>query len=119
MKLKKFLKFRVLFLLFWIIASIVAINPSFNTKGVAIKGIEQNSTALSAGMIFDSSKTLTNLERITAINNNEVNNLDDYSRLINNINNSEVLRIQTKKKEYVMLKSDNLGIVVGEVSSNN
>jgi len=119
MKLKKFLKFRVLFLLFWIIISIIAINPSFNTNGVAIKGIEQNSTALSAGMIFDSSTTLTNLEKITAINGKEINDLDDYSKLINNINNSEVLRIQTNKKEYVMLKTDNLGIVVGEASSSN
>ena len=67
MNFKKFLKFRVLFLLFWVIVSIIAINPKFNAEGVAIKGIENNSTAALAGMTYNADVTPTNLEKIISI----------------------------------------------------
>ena len=48
MSLKKYLRFRILVLLFFIIISLIVINPKFNTEGVAIKSIEKNSSASSA-----------------------------------------------------------------------
>jgi len=119
MKLKKFLKFRVLFLLFWILVSIIAINPRFNAEGVSIKGIEDNSTAALAGITYDSDVRLTNLERITSINNNKIKNIQDYNNILEKINNSEIIRINTNKNEYVMIKEGNLGISVSEVQTSN
>ncbi|AJF62176.1 MAG: SecD/SecF/SecDF export membrane protein [archaeon GW2011_AR20] len=119
MNLKKLLKFRVLFLLFWILVSIIAINPKFNAQGVAIKGIENNSTAALAGMTYDSSRTPTNLEKIIAINNEEVKNIQDYNNILSKIGNSEVIRVKTDKNEYVMIKTEDLGIDISEVQKNN
>jgi len=119
MKLKNLLKFRVLFLLFWILLSIIAINPKFNTSGVIIKGVEGNSTAALAGMTYDSSVPPTKLERIITINNEEINNIQDYNNIITKINDSSVLRIKTDKREYIMLKTPDLGISIGEVPKNN
>src|SRR3989344_3222257 len=115
----KLLEFRVLFLLFWILVSIIAINPKFNAQGVAIKGIENNSTAALAGMTYDSSRTPTNLEKIIAINNEEVKNIQDYNNILSKIGNSEVIRVKTDKNEYVMIKTEDLGIDISEVQKNN
>ncbi len=119
MKLKSLLKFRVLFLLFWIIVSIIAINPRFNAEGVVIKGIEKNSTAFLSGINYDSSTTPTKLERIIEINGNKIESIQDYNNQLEKINNSEILRIKTNKNEYVMVKNFDLGISVGESASSN
>ena len=119
MKIKNLLKFRVLFLLFWIIISIIAINPKFNAEGIAIKGVEKNSTASLAGITYNTDLAPTKLERIVAINNNEVKNVKEYADLINKINNSEILRIKTDKNEYVMIKTDDIGISVAEYPTSN
>ena len=113
------LKVRVLILLFFILISIIAINPKFNVSGVAIKGVEQNSSAALSGITYNSDSTLTKLEKILAINNNEVKNLRDYANLINQINSSEIVRIKTDKNEYIMIKTENLGISVSEISTSN
>jgi preprotein translocase subunit SecD len=119
MKLKKYLRFRVLFLLFWLLISIIAINPQLNTNGVSIKAVEKNSSASNAGIIFDPSATLTSYEIIKKINNQDVNNLEDYSRILKSINDTSIVRIITDKKEYVMLKEKDLGLTVEKVPSNN
>ena len=50
-KLKKLVtNFRVLLVLFVLILAIVAINPSFNSKGVAIRSVDFNSSASTAGI---------------------------------------------------------------------
>jgi preprotein translocase subunit SecD len=118
MSLKKYLRFRILVLLFFIIISLIVINPKFNTEGVAIKSIEKNSSASSAGIIFDPGVTLTNREIIKKINNQDIKNIEDYNKILNEVNESGVLRITTNKKEYVMLKN-NLGLTIEKVSSSN
>jgi len=119
MGLKKYLKFRVLFLLFWILASLIAINPKFSTEGVVIKAVEKNSSASSAGIIFDPSAPLTNREVIKRVNGQDVNNLEDYARILDKINDSGIVRILTDNQEYVMLKEGDLGITVEKASSSN
>ena len=79
MGLKKYLKFRVLFLLFFILVSLVAMNPKFNADGIVIKGVEKNSTADLSGITFDSSLQPTQREIIKQINGQEIKNLEDYS----------------------------------------
>ncbi|MEK6907408.1 MAG: hypothetical protein AABW45_02675 [Nanoarchaeota archaeon] len=119
MNIKKYLKFRVLFLLFWILISIIAINPKLDTEGVAIKAVEKNSSASSAGINFDPSTTLTSREIIKEINNQEVKDLQDYAKILSSINESSVVRIKTDKQEYTMLKQKDLGLTVEKISSSN
>ena len=119
MNLKKYLKFRVLFLLFFIIVSVIAINPKFSIEGVAIKAVEKNSSASDAGISFDSSITLTSREIIKSINGRDVKSLDDYSNILKSINESNIVRIQTSKQEYVMIKKGDLGLTVEKVSDSN
>ncbi len=119
MNLKKFLKIRILILIFCLIISVVAINPKFDAEGVVIKGVEKNSTAASAGMIFNPDVTPTNLEKILEINNNKIISIQDYNNAIDKINNSGILKIKTNKQEYAMIKTGNIGINIGEAAGSN
>lgn len=117
--MKKYLRFRVLFLIFWIMVSLIAINPRFDTEGVAIKAVEKNSTSSIAGINFDPNAPLTSREVIIKINNQDVKNLEDYSRILNEINETSIVRIKTNKQEYVMLSNKDLGLTIEKVPSNN
>ena len=119
MNLKKLFRIRVIILLFFILVSIIAINPKFNAEGVAIKGVERNSTAALAGMTYNPDTTPTNLERIIAINSQDVKSIEDYNNILSKINNSEVIRVKTDKSEYALIKTDHLGISISEVQKNN
>src|SRR3989344_6742683 len=102
MGLKKYLKFRVLFLLFFIIISLITINPKISTEGVAIKAVEKNSSASDAGITFDASMPLTQREIIKQVNNVEIKTLDDYANTLSSINETNIVRILTNKQEYVI-----------------
>jgi len=119
MGLKKYLKFRVLFLLFFILVSLVAMNPKFNADGIVIKGVEKNSTADLSGITFDSSLQPTQREIIKQINGQEIKNLEDYSRIVNSVSDSSIVRILTDKQEYILLKQGDLGITVDKIASSN
>jgi len=119
MNLKKLFRIRVIILLFFILVSIIAINPKFDAEGVAIKGVERNSTAALAGMTYNPDTTPTNLERIIAINSQDVKSIEDYNNILSKINNSEVIRVKTDKSEYALIKTDHLGISISEVQKNN
>src|SRR3989344_8237806 len=119
MNLKKIFRIRVIILLFFILVSIIAINPKFDAEGVAIKGVERNSTAALAGMTYNPDTTPTNLERIIAINSQDVKSIEDYNNILSKINNSEVIRVKTDKSEYALIKTDHLGISISEVQKNN
>ena len=80
MKLKHLLKFRVFVLLFFIILSLVAINPTFSSEGVSIKGVEKNSTAASSGITYDPSVAPTRLEVIKEINGEKINNIESIEK---------------------------------------
>lgn len=118
---KIFKKWRVIILLMFILFSVLAISPSFNNKGVVIKSIDQNSSALSAGI----ENPLPNiqpmkLERILFVNNEPVNNLQDYSGLVSKIKQNDIIKIRTDKREYVFLASnENMGINVVNAPSSN
>src|SRR3989338_1991647 len=105
MGLKKYLKFRVLLLLFFIIISLVAMNPKFSAD--------------LSGIRFDSSLQPTQREIIKQINGQNINNIEDYSKIVNSVNDSSVLRILTNKQEYILLKQGDLGISVDNLASSN
>lgn len=121
MKLGKILKKpRVMVLLFFLLMSFLAINPQFSTSGVAIKSIEQNSSAEFAGIIPpDPDDPSTALERIIKINDQEISTLEEYSAIIEQISLNEKITITTNENTYFLLKTDNLGIEVQTASTSN
>lgn len=107
-------------LILFILFAYVAISPNFNTKGVVVKAVELNSSASFAGFENPgSSISPTQLERITSINGKTVSNLQDYSNILNSINNNETLRITSNKREYALIKSEHIGLTVNNIPSSN
>ncbi len=120
MKLKVIKKARVLILLFFLLISLIAINPQFDTGGVAIKNIEQNSSASFAGIENPPTDSpLTSLEIIESINGMEIRDIEDYSNVLSNIQTQETININTNQGQYRLLKTDNLGITVTETPTSN
>ncbi|MFH1376294.1 MAG: hypothetical protein ABIH25_01535 [Candidatus Woesearchaeota archaeon] len=122
MKLKKiFKRTRVLILLAFLIISYFAINPQFDVSGVSIKSVETDSNANLAGIQSPTPETSpTNLEIIKEINGEKINNIDDYSRIISEIEINSTIRIKTDKDEYSFPKdSIDLGISVQNAPSSN
>ena len=120
--IKKLLKkWRIWILIIILIFSYLSINPQFSVKGIAVKSIELNSSAYNADMRTPSANLQpTQQEIISSLNNNEINTVEEYSRLLSSIPNNSTLRIQTNKAEYVLLKdSDNIGITITNAASSN
>ncbi|MBT3395005.1 hypothetical protein HOA59_02280 [archaeon] len=117
---KIFKKTRVLILLFFVIISIVAINPQFNAHGVIIKGIQEDSQASFAGFVPPTSDTSpTNYERVLEINDATIKNLADYTNKISQIQIDETIKITTDRSEYTLLKTESIGLIVQEVPTSN
>ena len=122
MKISKILKKpRVLILVFFIIISILAINPTLNAKGVSIKQVEKNSDAYLAGMVSpDTSIGPTNYEKIIKINNKEIVSLEDYYSSIHSVDINQTIQIKTDKSQYTLIKnSENIGLVVQKSAKTN
>ncbi|MBS3172608.1 hypothetical protein J4438_03450 [Candidatus Woesearchaeota archaeon] len=119
--LKLLKKTRVVVLLFFLIVTAIAINPQFETKGVSIKSVEKDSSAYLAGMVSPTQETApTNYERISMLNGEQVNNIDDYNLILSEVLMNDTVRIQTNKEEYSVQKTTNdLGLTVQNVPSNN
>jgi len=85
--------------------SIFSIPPTFLKKGVSVTSVESNTS------IYDSG--LRQNMVITSINNQQINNLQDYSNIINNIKNTFIgnetqkVTIQTNKIEIIGLFKEN------------
>ncbi len=104
-RLKKILKApRVLVLLFFLIAALVAINPQLQDQGIAIRSVKQNSTASLAGMENPKQNIKpTQREIILSINNKPINEETVYFAIIKNLPVNSSARITTTKKSYVLL----------------
>ena len=122
MKISKILKkWRVLILIAALLTSLIAINPQLNTKGVIIKSIESNSTAINSGISVPPSNTApTKYEKILSVNGKEVNSVEDYITLTSQAPEDQGLRVITNKKNYVLLKTNqSLGITVDNAPRTN
>ena len=101
----------IAFIMFSLI-TILSIPPLFLQNGVVVNSVQQNSTiseqGLTSGMI------------ITQINNIPINNLQDYSKVMNifSDNSSHKLDIITKNTEIVYLFNPDVlnSLVVGDIS---
>src|SRR3989344_3602375 len=116
MKLTNLLSFRVIILIFFLLASVIAINPTFDAEGVAIRSIESNSSASFAGISSSLNVQPTHYERIVNINGNDITSLEDYSNAIET--KEEKLVITTNKGTYTLL-NQNLGLTVDKPVSSN
>ncbi len=107
------LSLRIWVLIFFIILSLISMLnfQSLFSSGVIVKDIEENSTVFTSG--------IKKGEIITSINNNKINNFEDYSNVILDIfkNSSEEkkLIIDTKKNQYIFFTSEAPKITVSNL----
>ncbi len=109
MKLK--ITFKIWILIVSLALALLVISPNFE-KGVLIKTVEENSTAYDSG--------LKTQEIIKAVNGEQVRNIDDYTKIINNIfpsKNETKLIITTKTKEFILFTKDAPNITVANIPS--
>jgi len=100
-KVKKLLtNWRVLLLVFFLVASIVAIHPTLS-KGVAIRSVITNSSASIAGIQQPKPNIQpVNRERILSINNVPINNVEDYYKYTSTLTPNRTIQIKTTKEIY-------------------
>src|SRR3989338_1925353 len=93
------------------ILSIFSFPPLFFSKGVIVKSVEVNSTAFNEG--------LKQGEIIKSINNQPINNFDEYSNIVSPLNNktNESIKwvITTNKNTYSFFNQGSLQIVVSNI----
>ncbi len=101
-KIKKLIKnVRVIVLVAFIILALIAIRPNFN-EGVAIKAVIRGSAAADAGITTEKNPLPVNLERITKINDEPINNVQDYYSFVKTLQLNQSLRIKTNKGLYLV-----------------
>ncbi len=138
---KIFLNWRVLLLLFFWVSSLLLIQPSFFAEGVAIRSVDSKGPAATAGMHSPYAKDKPMFrEVITAINDVPIHSLDDYSLLVSQLTDGDLVRIETlarysydassgtrslhlfeRKMNYVLYynKTQNLGLEVYDAPTSN
>jgi len=95
------LNWRVILLFVFIILSLLVIQPSLSSGGVVIRSIDQNSTAAGAGFTLPkSADSPRSLEKIVAINNQEVNSELDYYKITDALSIGDSVQIKTNKGLY-------------------
>jgi preprotein translocase subunit SecD len=112
-KLKKiFTNPRVLILIAFIVMALVAISPNPFVKGVAIRSVLTNSSASIAGIPQPTpSGTLMSKERIIAINNKEINTVEDYYNFISTLKPNQSIQIKTNKGLYRLLVKEKKKVI--------
>jgi len=95
------LNFRVIILLVCLLLGFFAINPNPWNQGVSIKSVARNSSAELAG--FENPKASLSpmgLERIMAVNNKPVADLQAYYGFVSNLKPNQTVQIKTNKGSY-------------------
>ena len=111
MKVPK-LGWKVWLLIALLIASFIAINPTPFKSGVLVKHVDTNSTEREFG--------LQQGEVIIQFNGQPINNIEDYSRVIDEIPEGESKKvIVTAEAEYVFVSNGKPKITVSDVPKSN
>ncbi len=100
-----FTNFRVIILIIFLLFAVVAIRPQLiDREGVAVRSVTVNSSAALAGM-ENPSPQLTPLQRekITSINGEPVDSLEDYYSQTAELKANRTVRISTGQKTYLLL----------------
>lgn len=120
-KIKKLItNWRVILLAVFIITSLVAIHPSLS-KGVAIRSVLTNSSANIAGIPQPKPNVQpVAREKILAINNKPVDNVESYYKHLSAIEPNRTITIKTTKANYRITKTgEDIGLRVYEAPSTN
>ena len=112
-KLKKLVtNWRILILLFFLVVSVIAIHPNLN-KGVAIRSVGTNSSASIAGIPQPKPNILpVSRERILAINNIPVNNVNDFYKYTSTLSPNKSIQIKTSNNVYKIVTQEKFETVV-------
>ncbi len=105
MEIKRMLlNFRVIILLICLLLGAFAIYPNPWNDGVVIKSVAKNSSAMLAG-IEQPKENIAPMgkERILAINNRPVHNVEDYYSLTANLEPEQQVSIRTNKNTYTLI----------------
>lgn len=103
--IKKYLTLRVWILIFFLIFSVMAINPRPWNVGVEIKHIDENSLLFTDG--------LTTGEIIKTINGQTIIDIDDYNDAINKLKvEPKSISVETDKGVFEYKITENIGFVV-------
>lgn len=111
MKFKKiFKKWKVIFLLFFLFFALLTIKPNFWDEGATIRSVQQNSSAMLAGIENPSSK-LSPLakERIVSINGEDVTSAADYYDYISTLEANRTVHLETNKDTYTLITKESYG----------
>ena len=97
------------------VISIFGLPPLFLESGVVVRSVERNSTAFNEG--------LSEGEIITYVNNEKINNLEDYyfkmNSLFENTDSPVRLTIVTKDSEYIFFSERIPEIIVEDIPKTN
>lgn len=101
-KIKKmFTSFRILFLIFVILVSIVAIHPTPSNEGVSIRSVVKESAANLAGIQSPKERsTPISKEKIISINNQAIKNEKEYYAFVSTLIPNQTITIRTDKQTY-------------------
>lgn len=115
---------RYIILLIFLVLSFVAINPQFDTEGVAIRNIDRGSAAAVAGIEApDNNIAPTQREIIQAINGAPITDRESYLEQINRLETNQSFTIRTDQGGYRLEAPSedpsDIGIVIYDVPSNN
>lgn len=92
---------KIILLIVLLVISIVLISPNPYAKGAAIRSVAINSSASDAGIPLPKPTTLPmNRERIIAVNNQPVSDIEDYYKIVNELPSSVTVQIKTNKGLY-------------------
>jgi len=121
-KLKSiFTDYRVLILVFCLVAALFAISPMPWRDGVVIRSVEKNSSAYNAGIEPEPKVRPMGKERILSIDNIPVHTDDDYYSYVQTIEENRTVLIKTNKKTYRLTSGENgsIGIRVSKAPTTN
>ncbi len=104
MSVKKIFKnTRIIILIIAVVLAIVAIHPVIDAKGVALRNIIKDSAAAKAGIESPEPNIApTKREIILSVNNQIINNIQDYEKSIELLQPNTTVRINTNKQQYVL-----------------
>ncbi|MBU1644242.1 MAG: hypothetical protein KJ598_03745 [Nanoarchaeota archaeon] len=111
---KVFTNWRVIFLVLFLIFSVIAIQPQiFGNEGVTIRSVEQNSSAALAGIGNPSPKsTPLGKEMIVSLNGVKISSVEDYFAQTSSLKGNRTFTLETNKGAYkVTTLADDKGLV--------
>jgi preprotein translocase subunit SecD len=121
--IKKLMKnWKIWLLIFFLLFSFLWVSPQFDSGGVIINSVEENSSASIAGINSPSAETApTEKERILEINGLTISNMSHYYDTIETLEKDTIVRVLTDKEEYALFYQENqsIGLVIAEAPGSN